>query len=137
MLLLLVRTGPLLAVMGMIFYLSHQPFDDLSLPGFFGFDKILHLFAYSVLAMTVLWFRSSDSAVSPMNAALWAFTVTLLFGISDEYHQSFIPNRMVSGWDIVADGLGGLLVAVLWLYKQEMRDCFHKLHHSLEQRLFS
>jgi VanZ family protein len=41
----------------------------------------------------------------------------LLFGISDEFHQAFIPGRVVSAWDVAADSFGALLVVCLW-YRQ-------------------
>jgi VanZ family protein len=39
------------------------------------------------------------------------FAFTLLFGMSDEWHQSFVPSRMADVWDFAADGLGALLGA--------------------------
>jgi hypothetical protein len=33
------------------------------------------------------------------------------YGVTDEYHQLFVPGRDASGWDILADGLGGFLAA--------------------------
>ena len=135
LLLFLFRVAPLAAVMGTIFFLSSQPFTQLPLPNFFGLDKILHLIAYAVLGLSVLWFHCPGAKVPPWKAALWAFGVALFFGISDEYHQSFVPNRMVSGWDVVADGLGGLLVAGVWMVRRELRDYFCWLHRYLERRL--
>jgi len=103
-------------VMGMIFYLSHQPGDFSYLPEFIGVDKLLHVIAYGSLAATLLY--GLDPMTKSSSRALTAAGVVffcILFGISDEYHQSFIPGRSVSAWDVAADGLGALLVVAWWL----------------------
>ena len=103
-------------VMGMIFYLSHQPGDFSYLPKYIGLDKLLHVIAYGSLAATLLY--GLDPMTKCSSRALTAVGVVffcILFGISDEYHQSFIPGRSVSAWDVVADGLGAFLVVVWWL----------------------
>ena len=109
------RFIPMAAVMGMIFYLSHQPGDFVQLPQVFGLDKLLHFSVYAVLAGTVLYglhpfVRNFDPAVPALAVILFC----LLFGIADEFHQSFIPGRSVSIWDVAADGLGALLVGCVW-----------------------
>ena len=40
------RIVPMIFVMGTIFFLSHQPGDQLSLPPLPGLDKLAHLAAY-------------------------------------------------------------------------------------------
>ena len=103
-------------VMGMIFYLSHQPGDFSYLPKLIGIDKLLHVIAYGSLAATLLY--GLDPMTKSSSRALTAVGVVffcILFGISDEYHQSFIPGRSVSAWDVAADGLGAFLVVAWWL----------------------
>ena len=111
-------------VMGIIFYLSHQPGDLIQLPLFPGVDKLAHCIAYGCLAGTVLYglhpFISSSDKKNIAAIIVVAFCV--LFGISDEYHQSFIPGRQVSFWDLVADGLGALLVVIWWLSKVKSKE---------------
>jgi len=102
--------------MGVIFYLSHQPGDSSFFPKFLGIDKLLHVIAYGSLAAAFLYglnplTKSSFRAL----AAIVVILFCVLFGISDEYHQSFIPGRSVSAWDVVADGVGALLIGVWWL----------------------
>ena len=100
------RFVPMLTVMAAIFYLSHQP--DIPLPQAVSFqDKILHLIAYGVLAATVLW--AIRPGCSPA-AGLGVVIFCVLYGISDEFHQSFIPGRSPSIYDVYADGLGAVLV---------------------------
>jgi VanZ family protein len=105
----------MVTVMGIIFYLSHQPGNFVQLPQFTGVDKLLHAIAYGILTGAFLYgmhpfTHESHRALTVIGAVL----LCLLFGISDEYHQAFIPGRFVSGWDVAADCFGGLLVAGFW-----------------------
>ena len=105
-------------IMGTIFYLSHQPGDFVRLPQVVGLDKAAHAIAYGILAATFLY--GIKPFIHDKNRIVFTITTVLfclLFGIGDEFHQSFIPGRFVSGWDVVADGIGGLLVAGFW-YKR-------------------
>jgi len=105
----------MVVTMGMIFYLSHQPGDLIQLPQVVGLDKAAHALAYGILAATFLY--GLQPFIHDANRTVFAILIVLfclLFGIGDEFHQSFIPGRSVSGWDVVADGVGGLLVVGLW-----------------------
>lgn len=109
------RFIPMLLIMGMIFYLSHQPYDFAQLPPLIGFDKLAHIIAYAILGGAFLYgLHPFGRTWNRSVAATIVILFCLLYGISDEYHQSFIPGRFVSGWDVVADCLGGLLAVYLW-----------------------
>ena len=117
---------PMLVVMGTIFYLSHQPGDTFDLPELDNFDKLLHAVIYGVLAASVLF--AAPVRVQTKSLALTAIIAVLIcffYGISDEFHQSFIPGRFVSGWDVVADVFGASGVAWFWLRRQ--RKCLGKM----------
>ena len=45
------------------------------------------------------------------------FLLAALYGVSDEWHQSFVPNRQFSAQDIVADGIGAFFGAWGWTVK--------------------
>ncbi len=111
---LFLRLAPMLVVMGMIFYLSHQPGDTLYLPAIPGIDKVCHLAIYALLALTILWYFSSGRQQPPGMVVLQTILFCLIFGLSDEFHQSYIPYRSVSVFDILADLAGALLGCSLW-----------------------
>jgi VanZ family protein len=113
------------AIMGMIFYLSLQPGDFVQLPQFLGIDKLLHVIAYGSLAGAFLYGLHPFTHKS--HRVLTVFVVVLfclMFGISDEYHQAFVPGRYVSGWDVAADTCGALLVVCGWWYRQTAQQSF-------------
>ena len=102
------RFAPPLLLMGLIFFLSAQP--DLS-SGLGGWDTVLrkgaHMTEYAVLWF--LWWRALGyGRPGP------AIAITLLWAVSDEYHQSFVDGRHGSPWDVAIDAVGiglGVLVA--------------------------
>lgn len=108
---------PLIGYMVLIFYLSSQPFEGLELPEIWNIDKLLHIIEYGVLG--VLWLRALRSSfVSSTYLYRLALVFTILYGVSDEVHQMFVPNRTASIFDIMADGIGGWLG--IWLYNKTL-----------------
>jgi VanZ family protein len=87
-----------------LFYLSHQPI--LPGPALPVSDKVLHLVAYLILGITLAWAgRRSRKTM----AHLAFLGIGILFALSDEWHQSFVPRRDPSAGDFLADFLGVLL----------------------------
>lgn len=113
------RFVPMLMVMGTIFYLSDQP--DLPVVGFiFPFaDKLAHISIYAILAATILFgFPASYRAKHPVSVCCITLAVCAAYGISDEFHQSFVPGRMVSGADLLADVIGSCVILLVWTRRQ-------------------
>ena len=100
--------------MVLIFVLSHQSVlvdieDAVSEQTFY---KTAHMGVYALLAW--LWWR----ALSPRRKAGWpvlfaALTLTVLYGISDEIHQLFIPGRYGRLADVLFDASGALVMILL------------------------
>jgi VanZ family protein len=93
---------------GLIFYLSHQP--NVPVPQLFTMqDKVMHFTAYAILGFLGMGsVRAMAHGYRPEQAWLICLLVSL-YGISDEFHQYFIPGRMADVLDVVADIAGGLL----------------------------
>jgi VanZ family protein len=109
------RMVPLVLTMGTIFYLSHQPGDRLTLPSLPGIDKVAHMIAYGFLAATVFFALSEQQKnTKPRSAMLLTMAFCFLYGISDEFHQSFISGRFVSILDLFADCTGAAMTCALW-----------------------
>ena len=103
-------------IMAVLFHMSSKPGTDLpSL--FYGSDKILHTIAYAALGCSFsFWFKPALWKKFPIRIALVVFLLTVLYGVSDEFHQSFTPGRFVSGYDLIADGIGAILAIVAYRY---------------------
>ena len=86
----------------------------MQLPQAIGVDKLLHAIAYASLAGAFLFgLHSFILETNRTVAAIVVMLFCLLFAISDEFHQGFIPGRVVSVWDVAADCIGAML-AVGW-----------------------
>ena len=98
---------PALLWAALIFFLSSR--SSVPGPRIPGIDKVAHLGAYAVLG-TALAHGARASALHPA----WGVAVGLLYGISDEVHQSYVPGREPDPADWVADALGVLLGTFLY-----------------------
>lgn len=109
--------APVLAYAALIFYLSSLPYPGKDLPSAFGDvnDKVIHCVEYGVLA--VLVYRALRWGAGPQWAArAWwaAVIIAVLYGVSDELHQSFVPPREMDPYDLVADSVGAFAGTMLW-----------------------
>jgi VanZ family protein len=109
--LVIVRWAPAVLWAALIFYLSSQ--SHLPEPPAGLTDKHAHVAAYAVLAATMVW-GFTDRAPRRISWTIVAIVVVLctLSGVSDEFHQSFVPGRDVSGLDLIADATGAAIAAV-------------------------
>jgi VanZ family protein len=79
-------------------------------------DKVAHMFLYFGLGLLLhMTFKNSDNVILRKYAAIFAVIVGVLYGISDEYHQSFVPGRSSSVHDILADGIGVTIAQILFV----------------------
>lgn len=79
-------------------------------------DKALHMAVYGLLA--VLFYRACESTwpdrMSPTGLLVISVSFATLFGVSDEFHQSFVATRHADALDVVADFTGS--IAGAWGY---------------------
>jgi VanZ family protein len=50
-------------------------------------------------------------------AFLAAFVLSVLYGVADEVHQMYVPERTADLYDVVADGTGALLFVLLYWWR--------------------
>jgi VanZ family protein len=94
----------------LIFGISSIPQTKLPRLDILNFDKLNHLIEYTFYAMTLfLAFSNAKSEKIIKYAGLLTILTGLLFGITDEIHQIFVPGREFSMFDYAADTLGILL----------------------------
>lgn len=113
---------PALFWMALIFWLSNQSIllDIESDAGEKTLYKSAHIIAYAVLAW--FWWR----ALSPQREAVWlllwlAFGLAVLYGISDEIHQLFVPGRHGRFADVLFDASGALAMILLLRWFARLR----------------
>ena len=128
--------APAFIMMATIFGFSSIPSKEM--PSFGGMDfsikKFGHALGYALLALTYLrglrsFGQKYDTAIEGENPSksnaftsfvgkhpyFFAWMLALLFSGTDEFHQSFVPGRNPSLWDVfLFDNLG--VVTGLWIY---------------------
>jgi VanZ family protein len=114
------RWLPAAAQAALIFVLSAQPdlhlADEAQLD--FVLHKVGHLAVYALLAALVAWALDLPGAT---RSRLWTVSVAvcLLYGASDELHQSLVQGRHPSAGDVAIDTLGALLgLAAYWFVRR-------------------
>jgi VanZ family protein len=104
---------PAFVQMAFIFAASSVPANQL--PGHI-WDKLAHLIVYALLGIFFLipLARGRLSGVT-FGAATLAIALSFVYGLSDELHQSFVPNRTPDVLDVLADTLGATVGVVLMM----------------------
>ena len=106
--------APFYIYAGIIFYVSgiSKPLPDVDIP---FFDKLLHISEYGPFAILACRaFRKSSRKLVFENFKILAVLVSIAYGISDEFHQAFVSGRIFSGFDMMADSIGGILGAFIY-----------------------
>ncbi|MFD1706912.1 VanZ family protein [Siminovitchia sediminis] len=67
-----------------------------------GFRKLVHLGAFGLLAFLLCFGLEKRKF-------LLAWLLTTAYAATDEFHQSFLPDRTASVWDVGLDSLGALI----------------------------
>lgn len=90
-----------------IYWLSSK--TTLPTPKFYEHqDKIFHFGAYFIMGV-LAWNFFSDYFFKTSVVMTLSILFCSLYGVSDEWHQSFVSGRDSSVMDWVADTLGGVL----------------------------
>ena len=102
-----------IAWMGLIFFFSSQsqlpaPNDPLLN---FIIRKIAHFTVFGVLAF-LLWRALPQGRL----VYAWAWVLTALYAVSDEYHQSFVALRQPAARDVIIDACGGATALLIVWY---------------------
>jgi VanZ family protein len=91
--------------MGLIFYLSSRTGGQLHsmFPILKSFDWG-HLVAYFILS--IFFALGITKTTKTKKWGLIALSLCVIYGITDEYHQSFVPSRTPDIFDLINDTIG-------------------------------
>ena len=131
---------PALLGMGVLFYTSSLPGDKVRLPPFPYSDNAVHFSAYAVLGMLIaprrpLRRRISEGAsgarekarpdaaeAAPEGSGRIDYVgraVGMFYGVGDEIHQLYVPDRSYDYADMAADAAGVLVGC--WVFGKLMK----------------
>ena len=116
-------------------YLSSQETIE-QMPGFWNADKLVHFICFGGFAFWVAF------ACNIKTAKKWWLPVVIisLYGIIDEFHQSFTPGRETSVLDWLCDTTGAAMGAFVYLFVcliitgfRKQKDSGSRLCHGKQQ----
>jgi VanZ family protein len=106
------RFGPALIIMAIIFAASGTPGPDLPSFGNWIWDLLLkkggHMTGYALLAAAFYHALTNNKNAARIHYFI-AYCLTVLYAATDEWHQSFTPERSPAILDICIDATGGLI----------------------------
>ena len=118
---------PPLLYMALIFIVSSLEQPPLPMPEFewLTIDKLYHFIEYAILGgLLALAFVKAESPQSVPSKLIWlaAAVLSILYGASDEWHQTFVPGRFATIADWVADVIGSIagVLAVYLYYRKKV-----------------
>ena len=108
---------PAILYSGIIFCVSSIPNVTTPLPEV-QLDKFLHVLIYLPFGFLVAR-GIGRSKTSFSSKSLWVIVVLAAFfyGLSDEYHQLFVPGRNFGIFDLIADTIGGAIGGYIYLWR--------------------
>lgn len=106
---------PLILYLLFIFVMSSLPGDSIPDVTFEVSDKVVHAAVYFILYFLFQHSLHNQEKYQliKQNAFLFAFLFTVLYAISDELHQFYVPSRDSDLYDIVADAAGGFIAYLM------------------------
>lgn len=115
------RVVPVLALLlwvGFLFYMSSRTPPFPRPPSSIlrsWYMNLRHAPAYGLLATLILWAWARRGELWAANSRRVAAAVALavLYGVTDEFHQSFVPGRDASFLDLTTDFVGALFAVSL------------------------
>jgi VanZ family protein len=97
----------------LIFILSSIPGAAFPAYKVLTFDKLIHVAVYAVLGALCFMALPRKWSQKTSVLVLIAGTIATAYGLTDEFHQTFVPGRFSDARDVLADGIGGFTGALL------------------------
>jgi VanZ family protein len=79
-------------------------------------DKGIHFVEYGILAALLAHaLRATWREWRGYSVFVVAWTAATFWGLLDEIHQAYVPGRVSDSGDLLADALGGMIGALIYL----------------------
>jgi len=111
---------------GWIFWMSSQ--SNVPEPGIWlppHFDKLVHALIYGILSCLIYPFMRS-AGLNRIHAAVVSVVSASLYGVTDEWHQSMVANRMSDIYDWIADTIGACIVFLVARHEERILSKFSR-----------
>ncbi len=123
MMLKFVNVTLLIIYCSFIYWLSSKP--SIPTPMFFIHqDKIHHMGAYFIMGV-LAWRVFNEFFSKPLLISVISLCFCSLYGLLDEWHQSFVPGRDADVLDWTADTLGATIALSIIYFRKKMLPSFN------------
>ena len=102
---------------GLIFFVSSLPSESIQKIGVSFDDFILHTIEYSIFGFLLSRAFLKENYQLNWKINIMIILIGVLYGLSDEFHQSFVPGRYTELSDFIADSSGVMIGLILFLFK--------------------
>ncbi len=110
---------PVIVYMGFIFFMSgRSSIPIVSEIKINYFDLVEHLIEYFILAVLLIRLTINSNLNKPF---LTAIIISVAYGVLDEVHQLYVPGRIFSFFDMIADAVGSVLVVIFKYNKRLLK----------------
>lgn len=116
---------PAILYMALIFAISSLEQPPLPMPKFelLSIDKLYHFIEYGILSvlLTIALINVPPKWLPTNWIWVTAVLISILYGASDEWHQTFVPGRFATFSDFVSDVIGAIVgvVAVYFYHRKQ------------------
>lgn len=118
--------------MGVIIYFSSLsnplPPPPKDSPVEWDINALLHVVEFAILAFSI-FFGFLDKI-----KAKHLIPLAIVFAISDEIHQYFVPNRYFDVYDIIVDIVGVILGFLFYIFLVKLKNLFAKKEELKEDK---
>lgn len=99
-----------------IFLFSSIPHLKIEALGFWDlvFRKIAHITEYFILVILFLRAFSKTTRLNKFSIYFWSIFLSIIYAVTDEFHQHFVPGRHFAITDIMIDTFGVLLGSIFY-----------------------
>ena len=110
------RWIPTIIYSGVIFFLSGQTHNTSSST----VNVLAHFLEFGLFACAIVWGVTSGFLGDlTLKRTVWIFVAVVIYAVSDEFHQSFVPGREASVGDVIVDTAGAAsFLLLIYLFKR-------------------
>jgi VanZ family protein len=126
---------PVVVYAGLIFLLSSFPHFPEQVPPFIGYDKLAHFVEYYFFGILICrWLLNKKNHVVRRRALFVTLLFGMCYGVTDEWHQSFIPGRTASIWDVLFDAVGIAAAVLTYRFTMNKNSSLNNIDKFLERK---
>jgi VanZ family protein len=126
---------PVMVYAGLIFLLSSFPHFPEAVPSFIGYDKLAHFIEYYFFGILICrWLLNKKNHFLGRHALFVTLLFGMCYGVSDEWHQSFIPGRVASVWDALFDAVGIVASVLTYRFTMKRNSTLNNIDRFLERK---